>query len=186
MNKIVIAITGASGSVYAKLLLEKLFSIRNQFSDVAVVITENAKKIWQMEISDSSYKDFSFTYYRNNDFTAPFASGSAQYNIMLVVPCSMGMIGRIANGISNDLISRAADVILKERRKLICVPREAPYSIVHIENMKKITEAGGIICPASPSFYHHPSDIEALTATVINRVLDLADLKISSNRWGDN
>ena len=115
---------------------------------------------------------------------APFASGSGDYNIMIIVPCSMGTLGRIAAGISGDLISRAADVVLKERRKLICVVRETPYNLIQLRNMESVTLAGGIICPATPSFYSKPKTIEELAATVIDRVLDLAGIKIDTYRWG--
>ena len=114
---------------------------------------------------------------------APFASGSAQYKTMIVAPCSMGTLARIASGVSNDLVTRAADVILKERRKLILINRDTPLNLIHINNMKTITEAGGIIMPASPSFYSKPNNFEELAATVINRVIDLADLKKDSYRW---
>ncbi len=96
----------------------------------------------------------------------------------------MGTLGRIATGISSDLITRAADVILKERRKLICVVRDTPYNLIHIRNMETITLAGGIICPASPSFYSKPATIEALAATVVDRVIDLAGFDLNSFRWG--
>ena len=115
---------------------------------------------------------------------APFASGSARYGTMIVCPCSMGLMARIATGISDDLPTRAADVILKERRKLILVPRDTPLSLIHINSMKTITEAGGIICPASPSFYSKPATFEALAATVVDRVLDLAGFDLESYRWG--
>ena len=118
------------------------------------------------------------------DFMAPFASGSANYGTMIICPCSMGTMGRIAAGISNDLTTRAADVILKERRKLILVARETPYSLIHINNMKTITEAGGIICPATPSYYSKPKSFEELTATVIDRVLTLSCLQNNSYSWG--
>ncbi|NJE06727.1 UbiX family flavin prenyltransferase, partial [Thermococcus sp. M36] len=107
-----------------------------------------------------------------------------QYNIMIVAPCSMGTLGRIASGISDDLITRAADVILKERRKLILMVRETPYNLIHIKNMETVTLAGGIICPATPSFYSKPQTIEAIAATVVNRVIDLAGLENSTYRWG--
>ena len=121
--------------------------------------------------------------YDKNDFNAPFASGSAKFKTMIVCPCSMGTMARIATGVSNDLITRAADVILKERRKLILVPRDTPYSLIHINSMKTITEAGGIICPASPSYYSRPNTFEELAATVVDRVLDLAGFNIASFRW---
>lgn len=184
MNKIIIAITGASGSIYAKVLLDKLFLIKSQWSALGIVITDNAKIVWETELEKNDYDKYDTKYYHKNDFMAPFASGSGNYNTMVIVPCSMGTIGRIASGISNDLISRAADVILKERRKLICVVRETPYSLVHLKNMETITQAGGIICPATPSFYSKPKTIEEVVATVADRIIDLAGLKIDTFRWG--
>ncbi len=184
MHKIVVAITGASGSVYSKVLLDKLFAIKDQWDELAVVLTENAKEVWKTELEAESYNNYPATFYSQQDFHAPFASGSGQYNIMIIVPCSMGTLGRIATGMSNDLITRAADVILKERRKLICVARDTPYNLVHIKNMETITLSGGIICPATPSFYSKPKTIEDVAATVVDRVIDLAGLKIKTYRWG--
>ena len=183
MNKIIVAVSGASGSIYAKLLLDKLTAIKSQWSDLAIIITDNAKIVWQTELSEKNYDGYEASYFDKNDFMAPFASGSANFNIMIIVPCSMGTVARIASGISNDLISRSADVILKERRKLICVVRETPYSLVHLRNMETITQSGGIICPASPSFYSKPQTIEQAASTVIDRVLQLAGLEIISYRW---
>lgn len=185
MNKIVLAVTGASGSLYSKLLIEKLLTIRNQWKELAVVMTENAKLVWQTEIGDRSFENLPVTWYNTQDFLAPFASGSGQFNIMIIAPCSMGTLGRIAQGISSDLITRAADVILKERRKLICMIRDTPYNLIHIRNMETITLAGGIICPATPSFYSRPATIEAVVATVTDRILDLAGFDIKSFRWGN-
>lgn len=184
MKKIVIAITGASGSVYAEVLLKRLLSIPEQWKDLSVVLTENAKEVWKTELNNESWKDFPVNYFQTTDFTAPFASGSGKFDTMIIVPCSMGTMGRIAAGISNDLITRAADVVLKEKRRLICVVRETPYNLVHIRNMETITLAGGIICPATPSFYSKPQTIEAVAATVTDRVLDLAGFSIDSFRWG--
>ncbi len=183
-QKIVIAITGASGSVYAKVLLTKLLLLKAQIAEISVVMTENAKSVWQTELGNDTYKNFDVKYYTQQDFDAPFASGSGQYTTMIIVPCSMGTLGRIANGISNDLITRAADVILKERRKLICVARDTPYNLIHIKNMETITLAGGIICPATPSFYSLPKTIEDVAATVVDRIIDLAGLQQESYRWG--
>jgi 4-hydroxy-3-polyprenylbenzoate decarboxylase len=183
MNKIIVAISGASGSIYAKVLLDKLQQIKSQWSELGIIITDNAKIVWKEELEENNFNNYDAAYYEKNDFMAPFASGSANYNIMIVVPCSMGMIGRIASGLSNDLISRAADVILKERRKLICIVRETPYNLIHLQNMKTITEAGGIICPASPSFYSKPKTLEEAAATVVDRAINLAGLSIDSYHW---
>jgi len=184
MNKIVLAITGASGSIYAKILMEKLLLIKEQWDTVAIVMSDNAKEVWQTELGNKVYADFPFKFYTTKEFSAPFASGSGQFNTMIIAPCSMGTLGRIATGISNDLISRAADVILKEKRKLICMIRDTPYNLIHIRNMEIITLTGGIICPASPSFYSNPQNIDDLAATVVDRILDLAGLKINTFRWG--
>ena len=184
MHKLVVAITGASGSIYAKLLLDKLSTIKDQWREVAVLITDNAKEVWKTELQSQDYEHYPFRIYSMKDFTAPFASGSGQFDIMILIPCSMGTLGRIASGISDDLITRAADVILKERRKLICVVRETPYSLIHIRNMETITLAGVIICPATPSFYSRPSTLEQVASTVVDRVIDLAGLKIDTYRWG--
>lgn len=184
MHKIVLAITGASGSIYARLLIEKLLTIKQQWQDVAVVMTDNAKTVWETELGNNDYTQYPISFYGTKDFMAPFASGSGRYNTMIIAPCSMGTLGRIATGVSNDLISRAADVVLKERRKLICVVRDTPYNLVHIRNMETVTLAGGIICPATPSFYSRPATIEEAVATVTDRVLDLAGLDITTYRWG--
>ena len=184
-KKIVIAVTGASGSIYAKVLFAKLASIGDQIQDAGVVMSDNAKEVWKFEIGNRSYESAPFKFYEKNDFAAPFASGSAQYGVMIVCPCSMGTLGRIASGISGDLITRAADVILKERRKLILVTRDTPLNLIHINNMKTVTEAGGIICPASPSFYSRPKTSEEIAATVIDRVLDLAGFQLSTFRWNE-
>lgn len=183
--KIVVAITGASGSIYAKVLLDKLSLYKNQIEEIGIVMSDNAREVWRHELSSTAFDEYPFKYYSKTDFNAPFASGSAKFNVMLVVPCSMGTMARIAGGISNDLITRAADVILKERRKLILVTRDTPISLIHINNMKAITEAGGIICPASPSFYSRPKNLEELAATVIDRVLDLAGIEQNTFRWGE-
>ncbi|NOZ47931.1 MAG: UbiX family flavin prenyltransferase [Chlorobi bacterium] len=185
-HKLIIAVTGASGAIYAKILFDKLSQISNQIEQAGVVFSDNAKSIWEYEIGDKSYEKLPFNKFNRKDFNAPFASGSARYSTMIICPCSMGTMGRIANGISDDLITRAADVILKERRKLILVTRDTPLSLIHLDNMKTISLAGGIICPASPSFYTKPQTIEQLIATVIDRVLDLAGFEIQSNRWNEN
>jgi len=184
-NKVIVAITGASGSVYAKVLLARLQELNDQVEDVGVVMSDNAKQVWEFELGNSDYKKIPFKVFSKSDFNAPFASGSARFNTMIICPCSLGTMARIATGISNDLITRAADVVLKERRKLILVTRDTPLSLIHINNMKYVTESGGIICPASPSFYSHPTTFEELAATVVDRVLDLAGFHLSSFRWNE-
>ena len=184
-HKIVIAITGASGSIYAKVLLDKLAALDTQIAQVGIVMSKNAKEVWETELGNTDYNNYPFNYSEKFDFNAPFASGSAGYNTMIVAPCSMGTLGRIAAGISDDLITRAADVVLKERRKLILMVRETPYNLIHIKNMETVTLAGGIICPATPSFYSRPTTIEQAAATVVDRVVDLAGLKQDSYRWGE-
>jgi 4-hydroxy-3-polyprenylbenzoate decarboxylase len=184
-RKIIIAVTGASGAIYAQKLLERLRSVKDDIEETAVVFSKNAKEIWECEIG-SEYKPSGIEKeYQADDFYAPFASGSSRYDTMIICPASMGITGRIANCFSDDLISRAADVILKERRRLIIVPRETPYSLIHINNMKSVTEAGGIICPATPSFYNKPQSIEDLVLTVVDRIIDLAGFEIETKRWGE-
>jgi flavin prenyltransferase len=184
MKKIVIAVSGASGAIYPKILFNRLQQLKEQWQEVAVVMTDNAKDVWQTELGNNEWKNCGFTQYQKSDFNAPFASGSGQFDTMIIIPCSMGTLGRIATGISNDLITRAADVVLKERRRLICVVREMPYNLIHIKNMEAVTLAGGIICPATPSFYSKPTTIEEAAGTVVDRVIDLAGLQNKSYRWG--
>ncbi|HPN19190.1 MAG TPA: UbiX family flavin prenyltransferase [Chitinophagales bacterium] len=184
-RKIIVSVSGASGAIYAKVLFDRLLHIKNQVSKVGVVMSDNAKEVWKYELGNDVYKGYPFDFYEKNDFMAPFASGSAKYDTMIICPCSMGTLGRIAGGISNDLTTRAADVILKERRKLILVARDTPYNLIHINNMKTVTEAGGIICPATPSFYSRPQTFEALAATVIDRVIDLCGFEYESYRWNE-
>ncbi len=186
-KKIVVAIGGASGSIYAKVLLDRLVELSDQTEQVGVVLSDNAKYNWQLELGNEDYQKYPFVFYKKNDFMAPFASGSAKYGTMIVCPCSMGLVGRIAAGVSDDLTTRAADVILKERRTLILIPRDTPYSLIHLRNMTALTEAGAIICPASPSFYSQPASFEALAATVIDRALDLAGFDLKNTfRWSEN
>lgn len=181
------AITGSSGSIYAKVLLDRLNQLHDQWQAVGVILSDNAKVNWELEVGafdPSEYSQFSF--YEKNNFFAPFASGSARYDTMIVCPCSMGTLARIATGISNDLVTRAADVVLKERRRLILVTRETPLSLIHLNNMKTVTEAGGIVCPASPSFYSQPKTLEKIAETVVDRVLDLAGFSLDTYRWGES
>lgn len=184
--KIIIGITGASGSVYGKLLLEKVKALTLQVEDCGVVFSDNARAVWTFELGNFDDQQVPFPVYRPDDFFSPLASGSAGYDVMIVCPCTMGTLGRIASGVSTDLLTRAADVMLKERKKLILVPREMPFSLIHLNNMKLLTEAGAIICPASPSFYSHPQNIEEVAMTVVDRVLTLAGFEFPSFHWGEN
>jgi len=184
--RLIVAVTGASGAIYAKTLLETLEAIPEQMDETCLVFSKVAKKVWKHEIGNESYMKFSFPVYEADDFYAPFASGSAGFTHMIICPCSMGTLGRIAQGISNDLISRAADVILKERGKLILLTRETPYNLIHVRNMQKIIEAGGIVYPASPSFYNKPQSIHDVITSVTSRILSLAGFEIDIPRWGNN
>lgn len=184
MHKVVVAVTGASGSVYAKSLLDSLVALRDQIADISVVLSPNALEVFRHEIGGDGILQYPVRYFDRNDFSAPFASGSSKYTTMVVVPCSMGTLSRIAHGISNDLITRAADVMLKERRRLILAVRETPYSLVHIRNMEQATLAGAVICPCTPSFYSRPETVEAVAATVTHRIIDLMGLQQDGYRWG--
>jgi 4-hydroxy-3-polyprenylbenzoate decarboxylase len=184
MIKIAIGVTGASGSIYAKVLLERLAAMKDTV-EAGLIFSDNAATVWQHELGNTDYTTLPFKVWDKNDFMAPFASGSSSYSALIVCPCSMGTLGRIAGGISNDLLTRTADVMLKERRKLICVVRETPYNLIHLRNMTAVTEAGGIICPATPSFYSNPETMEDVAYTVIHRVLQLAGIDASGYRWGE-
>lgn len=184
-KKIILAITGASGSVYAQSIINTLLksNLKQQYQEVNIVLSSNAADVWKYELGVFDKTQIPFKIYDKNDFSAPFASGSAGFDTMIIAPCSMGTLGRIAHGISNDLISRAADVILKERRKLILLTRETPLNLIHINNMKIVTESGGIICPASPSFYSKAQNIDELIATVTDRVLQLSGFELNTYSW---
>ena len=185
-RKMVVAVTGASGAIYAKLLIEKLKLLNVPPAEIAVIFSDTAKKIWNEETGNIFNAETPVKEYPNNSFFAPFASGSSKYDAMIICPASMGTIGRIANGTSDDLIARTADVMLKERRKLIIMPRETPYNLIHIENFKRLTLAGAVICPASPSFYNRPQTINELAMTVVDRIIDLAGFENNCFRWLEN
>jgi len=179
--KLVVAVGGASGSAYAKRLLDLLAGARDV--EVGLCFSRSGRQVWQHEIGGEP--SYPFRTWALDDFRAPFASGSAGWDAMVVVPCSGGGLARIAHGISDDLIGRAADVMLKERRKLVLVMRETPLSLVHLENMLAVTRAGAVVLPASPSFYSKPAGVEALVDTVVGRVLDQLGLPQQiTPRWG--
>lgn len=167
--KIVVGLSGASGALYAYQLLS--FLKNNTDHETAIVASPNAQRIYQEELQ-KNLEECGFPLFSQKNFDAPFVSGSARYDQMVVIPCSMGTLGRIAHGVSNDTLTRAADVFLKEERKLILVPRETPFSLIHIENMRLLKLAGATIIPAIPSFYSQPKTIEQLASTVTSRVLD--------------
>lgn len=169
--RLVVGISGATGAPYAKRLLDFL-AAHGAAHGVAVdlVFTQTGKQVWKQEIG--AEPRYPFRTWKNLDFTAPFASGSALYDAMVVIPCSAGQLSRIAYGMSMDLVGRAADVMLKERRRLVLVLRETPVSLVHARAMTQAIEAGACVLPASPSFYSNPRTIDALVDTVVARVLD--------------
>ncbi|GAB4463279.1 MAG: flavin prenyltransferase UbiX [Bacteroidales bacterium] len=182
-SKLIIAVTGASGSLYADKMLSEV--IQNSNYEVALIFSETGKKVWEYELKKNvPVETDRIKIFDNQNYFAPTASGSANYNYMVIVPCSMGTLGRIAHGTSNDLISRSADVMLKERKKIILVPRELPYNLIHLKNMTTLTEAGAMIVPASPSFYSHPKSIEQLVQTVTDRILKYIDISKDSYEWG--
>ncbi|MBK8699906.1 MAG: UbiX family flavin prenyltransferase [Saprospiraceae bacterium] len=183
MKKIVVGVGGSSGAIYAKRLFDKLALMDDL--QVAAVFSSNALINWELELGVFDKVGFPFPIFDAKDFFAPFASGSAQYETMVVCPCSVGLLARLASGTAEDLIGRAADVMLKERRKLIIVPRETPLNLIHLRNMVQLTEAGAIICPAMPSFYSKPQTINDVVDTVVDRIIDLMQLSQNTYRWGN-
>lgn len=163
-------VTGASGAIYARSLLEILDELSDQLEEVALIFSDNGRAVWEFELGHIPPFSAPFRVYDNNNLFAPVASGSAGFDTMFIAPCTMGTLGRIAAGTSSDLI---------------VVPRELPLSLIHIENMRTVTLAGGIIVPASPSFYSRPSSMEELVRTVVFRMIDLAGLELPHYRWGE-
>ena len=181
-KRIIIGITGASGSLYARLLVEKLLTYDD--AEVSVVVTDNGMAVMRYEDNIEWLRDDRLKYYDNHNFFSAPASGSARFDAMVIVPCTMGTVGRIAAGVSTDLLVRAADVMLKERRTLIIVPREMPISTIHLRNMTTLSECGAILCPASPSFYNHPQTVEEVCDTVVNRIVSLLGFDPGIKEWG--
>jgi 4-hydroxy-3-polyprenylbenzoate decarboxylase len=184
-RRIVVGISGASGAPYARRLLELLTQppLADRVS-LSVVLSSTAEQVWAHECG-GHVRDLRVPVFGGRDYSAPFASGSSAPDAMLIVPASMSTLARVAHGISDNLLTRAADVVLKERRKLIVVPRETPYSEVHLRNMLELTRLGAVILPASPSFYGRPESIDELLDTVLGRVLDHLGLEHSiTRRWG--
>ncbi len=192
---IVMAITGASGAPYAVRLLHAMANARQP---VWLIVSSHGWRLLQTEsaihdlhglrehVGEDAW-DASVTVFDDNDRGATPASGSAKVQGMVIVPCSMGTIASIAAGTSRSLVERAADVSLKERRRLVVVPRETPLSRIHLENMLRLTDAGAVILPAAPGFYHQPERIDQLVDFVVQRILDQLHLDIDiAPRWGDD
>jgi 4-hydroxy-3-polyprenylbenzoate decarboxylase len=187
VKKIVIGVTGASGAPYAKRLLTLLRDRAKESGDVelACVLSPTARQVWALECGGAP-EDLGIAIHAPDSYAAPFASGSAGWHAMAIVPCSMGALGRIAHGTSDSLLTRAADVMLKERRTLIVVPRETPMSTIHLENLLTLARAGALVLPASPSFYGKPRTLDQLVDTVVGRVLDHLGIEHDLvRRWGD-
>lgn len=182
--RIIVAVSGASGSIYARRLLDTLVTL-DEVAEVALIFSSHAHSVAEQEGVSLEVVSPKVKLYDNNDMFAPPASGSADYDAMVIIPCSMGTVGRIASGISIDLISRAADVVLKERARLVVVPREAPLSTIHLRNLTTLSECGAVVIPASPSFYSHPQTIEELTDTIVERVAKHLGLHTPRYKWGE-
>lgn len=185
IKHIVIGITGASGSIYAKKLIDALSNLKSKNEQkTSVIFTKSGKEVADYELGGDFITSLQHKVYDINDFYAPFASGSSAADAVVIIPCSMGTLGRIANGTSDNLICRAADVALKEKKKLILVTRETPLNLIHIKNMERVTLAGGVVMPANPSFYMKPKTIDDLVNSIVSRVLDLMDIEHDAERWG--
>ena len=181
--KIIVAITGASGSIYAQRLIELL---EKGGHSISLVASDYAAQVMQVEIGKLKMGK-NTRKFNNRSMNAPFASGSALYDALVVIPCSMGTLSRIAAGTSDDLILRAADVFLKEKRKIILVPRETPLNLIHARNILAVIEAGAHVIPAMPSFYTGPRNLEEAIDTVVSRVLDALSVKNPiAKRWGED
>ena len=183
-RKVVVGITGASGAPYARRLIDVLR--RKSDIELAVCASRTASEVWALECGGDLREWVGARVWGIDEYRAPFASGSAGWHAMAVVPCSMGTVARIAHGISDTLITRAADVMLKERRTLVVVPRETPLSVVHLDNLAQLARAGAVVLPAMPSFYGKPSTLDEAIDTVVGRMLDhLGVPQDLVARWGE-
>lgn len=181
--RVVVAVTAASGTIYARQCLELLLA-SSSVERIALIYSREAKAVAESE-GVAMPEDNRIEIYSNDDMWASPASGSARWDSMVIVPSTMGTIGRIASGVSQTLIERSADVMLKERRRLVIVAREAPYSLIHLRNMTTLTEAGAIVIPASPSFYFRPATIDELCLTISQRAVELAGVEVAHREWGE-
>jgi len=182
ISKVVVAVTGASGALYGLELLRQLTAL-DTIKHIALVFSENGSAVWDFEKVMDIPVSSKIKLFENNDLFADPASGSSGYQAMFVAPCSMGTLASVAAGTAGNLIHRAADVMLKERRSLVLLTREAPLSLIHIENMERVTRAGGIIFPASPFFYHHPQSIGDATSALVSRLLSITGLSSPEIEW---
>ena len=181
--RLVIAVTGASGTIYLQRLLHHL---GGKGHDLHLVMSAYAKQVIHQEVGELKIPAGT-QLHQEKSMSAPFASGSTLFDAMIVVPCSMGTVGRIAAGTSDSLIIRAADVFLKERRKLILVVRETPWNLIQARNVVTVMEAGATMLPAMPSFYSNPKNFDELADTVVYRILDQIGIEApNACRWGEN
>ncbi len=179
--KLVLAATGASGAIYLQRLLAKIPVTDHE---VHLLLSRHAKQVIAEELDEFAVPEGVHQHSDGAGMNVPFVSGSAKFDAMVIAPCSMGTVGRIASGASESTLLRAADVFLKERRKLILVPRESPWNLIHARNVVTLLEAGAVIMPASPSFYSRPKSLEAVVDTVVERVLDQLGIEpVSAYRW---
>ena len=181
MKKIIVAVTGASGTIYARKVMEHILRSED-VEQIAVIFSRNGRAVMEYE-KEKLPEDPRIRIFDNDDMFAAPASGSAGYDAMAIVPCSVGSAGRIAAGISSDLIGRAADVMLKERHRLVLVVRETPLSTIHLHNLALLSECGAVILPACPSFYSRPADMEQLCDTVASRAAVMLGLHAEGYEW---
>ena len=181
--RVIVAITAASGAIYTRQCLELLLQ-NAEVERIALIYSTHAKAVAESE-GVQIPEDSRIEIYENENIWASPASGSARWDAMIVVPATMGTIARIAAGLSQSLIERSADVMLKERRKLVIVAREAPYSLIHLRNMTTLTEAGAVVIPASPSFYFNPTTIEELCMTISTRAVEHLGIRTKQQEWGE-
>lgn len=184
--RLIVAITGASGVIYGKRLLEML---RQNQVETHLVISRAAEKVieHELQITRDDVEKLANHTYEINDWTAPIVSGSFKTDGMIIIPCSMKTLAGIAQGYSDNLILRSADVTLKEKRRLIIVPRETPLNAIHLRNMLELAKQGAVIVPAMPAYYHNPKEIEALVDFVVGKILDLVSIEHSLyKRWREN
>jgi 4-hydroxy-3-polyprenylbenzoate decarboxylase len=186
MKKIIVAITGASGSLYAvqflKLMHQVNVEVHGIISDAGQLVLEH-----ELGLTAEDLNEYVVKWHAKDNFAAPMSSGSSGFDAMLVLPCTMGTLGAIANGVVRNLVHRSADVMLKERKPLLLAVRETPFNRIHMENMLKVHDAGAVVCPPMPSFYHHPENLEEMAAFYAGRLADLLGIEVEGmNRWQGN